>query len=228
MMGTLLGSREWRSLLHNFRRGTFSIIYANWSLDSLISFLFPAFLFSLIWIHLANLRMKVKLIVLLYLCTACNPPRSFAEPHLCRPIESDPIHSGIYNIDWLEEPPQTKASILIMVEERKKGYFSRDCDSKRVSSVALYRPKLTATNDAKKKRSTPKAFHFVFLVIYLFQGYRCIRTIGSEFIAWELKYGAQAGFQTNLFYLFQNLMKNFCWEPKEMDFRVSERNLLFV
>jgi hypothetical protein len=80
----------------------------------------------------------------------------------------------------LKAHPQNPSTFL-MTTDRKRGCFSKECDSKRIGFVTLYRPKFPAKSDIKKKRSTPKAFHFVFLALYFFQGYRCIRTVGSKF-----------------------------------------------
>jgi len=82
---------------------------------------------------------------------------------------------------------------------KRRTTFSKDCDSKRISFVSLYRPKLSsssssATTDVKKKRSTPKAFHFVFLVFYILQAYRTIRTIGQPYEKFLLR-AERDGFQ---------------------------------
>ncbi len=57
--------------------------------------------------------------------------------------------------------------------------FGKECNSKRIESVTVFKPKFTSTTS--KTRSQIKAFHLVFFCIYLYMGYWCFSTAGGKF-----------------------------------------------
>jgi len=56
------------------------------------------------------------------------------------------------------------------------GKLEEECDSKRITRISIYTPKL---NLGKKQKL--KGFHFVFFCLYLYQSYWCISTIGVPY-----------------------------------------------
>ena len=53
------------------------------------------------------------------------------------------------------------------------------CNSKRITSVSLYSPKLSLYSSNGKHRM--KAFHLLFIAAYAYQSYWCISTIGAPY-----------------------------------------------
>jgi cation-transporting ATPase 13A1 len=66
---------------------------------------------------------------------------------------------------------------------------TKECSSKRIASVALYKPKFSS-----KEGQKIKAFHLVFIALYLYVGSWCIRTIGEPYRKFLLK-ADREGFQ---------------------------------
>ena len=66
---------------------------------------------------------------------------------------------------------------------------TKECSSKRIASVALYKPKFSSKEGRKIK-----AFHLVFIALYLYVGSWCIRTIGEPYRKFLLK-ADREGFQ---------------------------------
>ena len=57
--------------------------------------------------------------------------------------------------------------------------FAKETNSKRIDSVTLYKPKFTPKSGSKR-RGQIKAFHIVFLFIYMYMGYWCFTTVGGK------------------------------------------------
>jgi len=68
----------------------------------------------------------------------------------------------------------------IMVKTRRVSEYSRECDSKRIQSVTLYKPKLSLHQSSKSKRRIA-AYHIVFFVAYIYQVYWVASTIGLPY-----------------------------------------------
>ena len=58
---------------------------------------------------------------------------------------------------------------------REKGV--EECDSKRITGISIYKPKM----NIGKKKTRLKGFHFFFFVLYIYQSYWCISTIGEPY-----------------------------------------------
>lgn len=65
--------------------------------------------------------------------------------------------------------------------------FAKECNSKRIDNVTLFKPKFTpnqgsnSNNGNKRRRRQIKLFHLIFMIIYLYMGYWCFQTCGGEF-----------------------------------------------
>eukprot|EP00551_Chaetoceros_affinis_P010542 CAMPEP_0203668656 /NCGR_PEP_ID=MMETSP0090-20130426/5232_1 /ASSEMBLY_ACC=CAM_ASM_001088 /TAXON_ID=426623 /ORGANISM="Chaetoceros affinis, Strain CCMP159" /LENGTH=1630 /DNA_ID=CAMNT_0050533151 /DNA_START=285 /DNA_END=5174 /DNA_ORIENTATION=+ len=70
--------------------------------------------------------------------------------------------------------------------------FAKECNSKRIESVTLYKPKFIPSKNGSKRHI--KAFHFIFLFLYIYMGYWCFSTMGEPYRKFLLK-ADREGFQ---------------------------------
>jgi len=69
--------------------------------------------------------------------------------------------------------------------------YAKECSSKRIENVTLYKPNFIPNPN---KKSQIKAFHFVFMLIYVYMGYWCLSTAGEPYRKFLLK-ADREGFQ---------------------------------